>query len=114
MKEVTEELKRFKDERSGKRIFFKEVLLVLRASLVAEVRYRDPNVEQMSSFKSWVSIQNALQYSCVIYDKQRRVTTQISLDRVFKRVDRIEFSKEVEPVPSTAVVSEIAACPFVP
>ena len=30
------------------------------------------------------------------------------------RVDGIEFSKEVEPVPSTAVVSEIAACPSSP
>ena len=29
----------------------------------------------------------------------------------FKRVDRIEFSKEPNPVPTTSGVSEIAACP---
>ena len=34
-----------------------------------------------------------------------------SLDRIFKRVDRIESSKEPEPVPSASDVSEIAACP---
>ena len=40
--------------------------------------------------------------------------TQTSLDRVFKRVDRIEFSKEVKPMPAAAVVSEVAACPSSP
>ena len=38
-------------------------------------------------------------------------TTQTSLDPVFMRVDRIESSKEPEPVPSMCGMSEIAACP---
>ena len=33
------------------------------------------------------------------------------LDCFFRRVDRIESSKEPEPVPSTSGVSDIAACP---
>ena len=35
-----------------------------------------------------------------IYDEKKRATTQTSLDRFFKRVDRIEPSKEPEPLPS--------------
>ena len=38
----------------------------------------------------------------------------ISLDCFSKRADRIESSKEPEPVPSTSGVSEIAACPLSP
>ena len=36
------------------------------------------------------------------------------LDCFFKRVDRIEFSKEPEPVPSMSGVNQIAACPLSP
>ena len=46
--------------------------------------------------------------------RKKRATTQVSLDRFFKRVDRIESSKEQESVPSTSGVSEIAACPLFP
>ena len=56
------------------------------------------------------AVQNAIQYYHVIYDEKKRATTQTSLDRFFKRVNRIESSKE-QPVPSTSGVSEIAACP---
>ena len=45
------------------------------------------------------------------YDETKRSTTQTSLDHFFKRVDRIESSKEPEPVPSTSGMSEISACP---
>ena len=37
-------------------------------------------------------------------------TTQTSLDPVFMRVDRIESSKEPEPVPSMSGLCNIAAC----
>ena len=43
--------------------------------------------------------------------RKKGATTQTSLGRFFKRVDRIESSKEPEPVPSTSGVSEITACP---
>ena len=41
--------------------------------------------------------------------RKKRATTQTPLDHFFKRVDRIESSKE--PVQSVSVMSEIAACP---
>ena len=47
------------------------------------------------------------------YEK-KRATVQTSLDHFFKRVDRIESSKEPESVPSTSGMSEIAACPLSP
>ena len=47
----------------------------------------------------------------VNFQRCERSPTQTSLDGIFKRVDRIESSKEPEPVPSTSCVSEIAACP---
>ena len=59
-----------------------------------------------------VAIQNAIQCYSVIYDeKKKKDTMQTSLDHFFKRVDKIESSKEPEPVPSTSGMSEIAACP---
>ena len=60
------------------------------------------------------AVQNAIQCYRVIYDEKKRATTQASLDRFFKRVDRIESSKEPEPGPSTSGVSEIAPCPLSP
>ena len=80
---------------------FEEALLVFEA--------QDPNVEWYT--KVAVAIQNAIQCYRVIYDKKERATTQISLDHFFKTVDRIESSKEPEPVPSVSGVSDIAACP---
>ena len=78
-----------------------EALLVLEA--------QDANVER--STKVAAAAQNATQCYHVIYDEKKRATTQASLDRFFKRVDRIESSKEPDPVPSTSGVGEIAACP---
>ena len=78
-----------------------------KALLVFEVQ--DPNVEQY--MKVAAAFQKAIQCYRVIYDeKKKKATTQTSLDRFFKRVDRIESSKEPEPVLSTSGVSEIAAC----
>ena len=80
---------------------FEEALLVFEA--------QDLNVEWYT--KVAAAIQNAIQCYRVIYDEKRIATTQTSLDRFFKKVDRIESSKEPEPVPSTSGVSEVAACP---
>ena len=57
------------------------------------------------------AVQKANQCYHVTHDEKRRVTTQIPLDRFFKKVDRIESSKEPEPVPCMSSVNEIAACP---
>ena len=55
-------------------------------------------------------VQNAIQCYRVIYDEKKRATTQKSLDHFFKKVDRIETSREPEPVSSTSVMNEITAC----
>ena len=100
--EGTEEPKRFMTQEMARGFsLFEEALLVFEA--------RDPNVEQY--MKVVTAIQNAVQCYCVIYDEKKRATIQTSLDRFFNRVDRIESSKEPEPVPSTSDESEIAACP---
>ena len=100
--EVTKELKRFttQDIAWGFALF-EEALLVFEA--------QDPNVEWYT--KVAPAVQNAIHCYHVIYDEKKRATTQTSLDHFFKRVDRIESSKEPEPVPSTSGMSETAACP---
>ena len=80
---------------------FEETLLVFEA--------QDPNVELYTKVAS--TVQNAIQCYYVISDEKKRATSQTSLDCFFKRVDRIEASKEPESVPSKSGVSEIAACP---
>ena len=55
---------------NGKGLFFEEALLVFEAL--------DLNVEWYT--KAAVAIQKATQFYCVIYDKNRRTTTQTSLD----------------------------------
>ena len=81
--------------------------LLEEALLVFEAQ--DPKVEWCT--KVAAAIQNAFQCYRVIYDEKKRATTQTSLDHIFKRVDRIESSREPEPVPSMSGVSEIAVCP---
>ena len=63
---------------------FEEVLLVFEA--------QDPNVERYT--KVAAAVQNVIQCYHVIYDEKKRATTQSSLDHFFKRVDRIESSKD--------------------
>ena len=100
--EVTEETKRFTTQEMARGFSsFEEALLVFEA--------QDPNTEQYT--KVAAAVQNAIQCYCVIDDEKKRATTQTSLNHFFKRVDRIESSKEPEPVPSTSGMSEIAACP---
>ena len=81
-----------------------EVLLVFEA--------QDWNVEQHTKVSA--AVRNAIQCHRVIYEEKRIATTQILLDHFFKRVDRIESSKEPEPVPLTSGVRQIAACPPTP
>ena len=103
--EVTEELKRFTTQEMAREFsLFEEALLVFEA--------QDSNVEWYT--KVTAMVQNAIQCYHVTYDEKNRATTQTPLDRFFKRVDRIESSKEPEPVPSTSGMSEIAACPLSP
>ena len=100
--QVTEEPKRFTMQEIAREYsLFEKALLVFEA--------QDPNVEWHT--KVAAAVKNAIQCYCVIYHEKKRATTQTSLDRCFKRVDRIESSKELESVPSTSDVSEIAACP---
>ena len=100
--EVPEELKRFTMQEMARGFSLsEEALLVFEA--------QDPNVEWYTKVPA--AAQNAIQCYCVTYDEKKRATTQTSLDRFFKRGDRIESSKEPEPVTSTSSVSETAACP---
>ena len=103
--EVIEEPKRFMTQEMARGFsLFEEALLVFEA--------QDPNVEWYT--KVAAAVQNAIQCYRVISDKKKRTTTQTSLDRFFKRIDRIESSKEPESVLTVSGVSEIAACPLSP
>ena len=66
------------------------------------------NVESYT--KVAAAVQNAVQCFHVIYGEKNRAATQMSLACFFKKVDRIESSKEPEPVPSSSGMSEVAAC----
>ena len=82
------------------------VLLVFEA--------QEPNIELYTEVAA--AMQNAIQYYSAIYDEKKikrnfKAYTQTSLDHFFKRVDRTESSKEPEPVPSRASVSEVSAFP---
>ena len=82
-----------------------------KALLVFEAQ--DPNVEWYT--ESADAVQNVIWCYRVIYKEKKWATTQTSLDCFFKRGDRIESSKESEPVPSMWGMSEIAAfspCPI--
>ena len=70
---------------------------------------QDLSVEQYR--KVAAAIQNAIQCYRVTQDKEKRATGQTSRDCFFKRADRIESSKESEPVPSMSGGSETAARP---
>ena len=74
--------------------------------VVFEAKHLD--VEQYTKFAA--ADQNAIQCDHVIYD-DKRATPQKTLDHFFKRINRIESSKEPEPEPSTSGVNEIIACP---
>ena len=80
---------------------FEEAWLISKA--------KDSNVEPHTKIAA--AFQNTIQCYRVIYDEKKRATTQTSLDCFFKRVNRIESSKEPEPVPSMSGESENAACP---
>ena len=70
---------------------------------------QDPDIERPT--KAAAAVQNAVPCCPVTCDEKKRAPIQTTLDRFFKRVDRIESGKEPEPVPSASGVSEAAACP---
>ena len=87
--EVTEEPKRFTTQEMARGFsLFEGALLVFEA--------QDSNVERYMKFAA--AVQNATQCYRIIYDEKKRATTQTLLDHFFKRVDRLESSKEPEPV----------------
>ena len=101
-KKQLEESKRFTTQEMARGFsLFEEALLFFET--------HDPNIEQY--VKGAAAIQNVIQCCSVNYDENKTPTTQTSLDHFFKRVDRIESSKEPEPVPSTSGISETEACP---
>ena len=100
--EVTEESKRSTIQEMARGFsLFKEALLVFEV--------QDLNVEW--DVKVATAVHNAIWCYCVISDDKKRALTQTSLDPFFKKVGRIEPSKEPEPVSLTSGLSETAACP---
>ena len=77
---------------------FEEALLVFEA--------QDPNIEW------YTKVAAAVQHASQCHMSSMRQSYYLDVTgSFFKRVDRIEPSKEPEPVPSTSGVSEIAAFP---
>ena len=104
-KEVSEEPKRFMMRKIARGFsLFEEALLVFEA--------QDLNVEWY--MKVAAAVENAIQCYHLILMRKRELLPRHHWIIFFKRVDRIESSKESEPVPSTSGVSEIAACPSSP
>ena len=92
---VTEEPKRFTTRGVS---LLEEALLVFEA--------QEPNVEQYT--KAVAAVQNTVQCYGVIHDEEKKSHHTDITGSFFRRVDRIESSKEPEP----SGVSEIAACPL--
>ena len=102
VKELGEELKRIMTQEMVGGIFFEEALLVSEVNFWPKHR----TVHEACNSCSECS----LVLRCHLW-WDKRATTQTSLDHFFKRADRIESSKEPEPVPSTSCVSDTVACP---
>lgn len=79
------------------------------SSAVSLFQAQDANIERLT--KAAAAVQNAVPCCPVTCDEKKRAPIQTTLDRFFKRVDRIESGKEPEPVPAASGVSEAAACP---
>ena len=76
------------------------------ALLVFEVQ--DSNVERYMKVQQPFRMQSSATVSSMM--RKKELLSRHHWIIFFKRVDRIESSKEPEPVPSTSGVSEIAAC----
>ena len=97
--EVTEEPERPRtQEMAGEYSSLEEALLAFEA--------QDPNVERCR--KVAAAVQNTVQCYGVIHDEEKKSHHTDITGSFFRRVDRIESSKEPEP----SGVSEIAACPL--
>ena len=84
--------------------------LLEEALLVSEAE--DQSVEQYT--KAAAAVQNAVQCYWVFYDEKKSYHPDKAWIILFKRVDRIESSKEAERMPSTSGVNEITVCPLSP
>ena len=103
--EATAELKRLRRQDMARGFCLSE-----EAALVSEAQ--DSDVER--NMKVVAAVQSAVRCYRIIHDGKNRASTQTSLDHFLKRVDRVESSKELEPVSSMSGMSEIAACPLCP
>ena len=87
---------------------FEEALLDFEAG--------DPNIEWYTKLAA--AFKNAIWCYCVIYDDKKKKKDLLSRHHwiiVFKRVDRIDFSKEgTRKCAIMSVMAEIAACPPLP
>ena len=102
MKEVTKEPKRFIVQETARAFsLLEEALLVSEA--------QDLNAERYTKVAGATRMQSSAIMSSMI--RRKRPTTQTALDHFIKRVDKLESSKEPEPMPSTSGVSHIATCP---
>ena len=71
---AAEKLKRFTTQKRARGLsLFEEALLVFKA--------QDPNVEWYTKVET--AIQNTIQCYCVIYNEEKRATTQTSVDHLF-------------------------------
>ncbi|KAM9674879.1 PHD finger protein 11 isoform 4-T4 [Dama dama] len=70
------------------------------SSAVSLFQAQDPNSERLT--KAAAAVQNAVPCCPVTCDERKRAPIQTTLDRFFKRVDRIESGKEPGPVPSAS------------
>ncbi|XP_069434705.1 nuclear autoantigen Sp-100-like isoform X15 [Ovis canadensis] len=101
--EATAELKRLRRQEMARGFCLSE-----KAASVSEAQ--DSDVGRYVK-KVVAAVQSAVRCYRVTHDEKKRASTQTSLDHFLKRVDRVESSKELEPVSSVSGVSEIAACP---
>ncbi|XP_060266484.1 nuclear autoantigen Sp-100 isoform X13 [Ovis aries] len=101
--EATAELKRLRRQEMARGFCLSE-----EAALVSEAQ--DSDIGRYVK-KVVAAVQSAVRCYRVTHDEKKRASTQTSLDHFLKRVDRVESSKELEPVSSVSGVSEIAACP---
>ena len=84
-----------------KLVLFEEALIAFEA--------QELNIEWYTRVVT-AFLHNAIQCYCYLWEQKELLSRQHRI-RFFKRGDRIESSKEPEPVPSTRGMSEIAACP---
>ena len=100
--EATKQPKRFTEQEIARGFsLLEEALLVSEAE--------DQSIEQYT--KVAAAVQNAVQCYWVFYDEKKSYHPDKAWIILFKRVDKIESSKEAEHMPSTSGVNEITVHP---